>query len=120
MIHIQTVAIQMNGDEEANLRLLAQRRLAKVEVDQSVLVHIHEDRYRAELQDRQCGGEGGNRRGEDFLARSTSQGAQGDFYGIQSTRDTDGMFDAKHRRKRRLKFPNLLTQDVRPARAYGG
>ncbi len=108
----------MHRHEEANIAAQPQYIAAAIEIDEAALVRIRKHRYRAELYDRQCRGEGRDRRGEHPIAWAASQSAQRDLNGVEPAGHSDGMLQAPARSQNFLQCAHLLAQYVSSAHSY--
>jgi len=115
--YIQRVTKEMNRDEEADIGTPPKQIAAAIQIQQSVFVGVDEHRNGPQFQDRQSGGEGGDRRGQNRIAGLASQDAQTDFDCIQTARDADDMRNTPIGRESGFELPHFLTQDVPAARA---
>ncbi len=109
---IESVTIKMHGDEETDIRAAPEKIAAAVQVEQAALVHIDKQRYRAHLQNRERGGEGGKRRGQHGVAWHAAENLERNFDGVQAAGDSDGVLDAPIRGKRGFELAHFFAQNV--------
>ena len=75
-------------------------------------IAIDEHGYRAQLQNRERGGERAHRRRQDFVARPAAEEAQRNLDGVQAAPDADRMRHAPQARQLFLEGGNLAAEHI--------
>src|SRR5580704_6070355 len=102
----------MYRDEIFDLGIRFEQAPASGEVDKPASIAIGEDGKCAQLENRQHGGKGGNRTGENQVAGLAFENSQGNLDGIQSACYSDGMRNSPKRSQAVLEIANPLAQDI--------
>ncbi len=105
--HLPKEAHRDNGPRAGRNRLLEQPWVEIV----AVRFDVHEHRFGAHQADRLGGADPGERNGDDLVARSDPQGAQGDLEGVRAAGHRKAVFDSDIPPQHPLQFGNLGAQN---------
>ena len=112
------MTVEVNRHQGTNGGIRRQHHPAQIQVKQSVLVHVNEDRHGAGAQNGQRGREGAQGRGEHLAAGRDARGPQPYLDGIEATGAADGVRTSHARGQGPLEVRDLASKHVPAALAH--